>query len=270
MNKYVDIFVDVMNKTSELIGMNDSVWVNPSGLKCNKGYSRSSCYDLAILASTCYRKSPIIRSIWSNNIRSYTMNFKDRSNNIKSDVIESTFHYDLFDNKYPILGYKTGGGDGYHVLVAITTIHNKTVCCVVYGARTPDDRFSGMLELFDVLSSKCNDITLSTNAVCIDVMTNEIIFDKGCHEYIKPMSTTKMMTLFIALKYNKDLDTEVSVISDDVIGTYRTSGHYFNVGDVVSIRDLVYAALLPSSNQAANVLARITGMKISEGKLEQL
>jgi D-alanyl-D-alanine carboxypeptidase len=266
MNKYVDIFVDVMNKTSELIGMNDSVWVNPSGLKCNKGYSRSSCYDLAILASTCYRKSPIIRSIWSSNLRSYVMNFRDRSNNKISKTIESTFHYNVFDNKYPIFGYKTGGGDGYHVLVAITMIHNKTVCCVVYGTKTADERFDAMLELFDVVSRKRDDITLSTNAVCIDVMTNEIIFDKGCHEYIKPMSTTKMMTLFIAMRYNKDLDTEVSVISDDGIGTYRTSGHYFNVGDVVSIRDLVYAALLPSSNQAANILARITGMKIIECK----
>ena len=73
------------------------------------------------------------------------------------------------------------------------------------------------------------------------------------------MSTTKLLTLITAFKYIKNIQQVVTFIEDDLIGTENTSGCYFHPEDTISINELIYAMLLPSSNQAANIIARVAG-----------
>ena len=49
-------------------------------------------------------------------------------------------------------------------------------------------------------------------------------------------------------------------------GTEGTSGNVFKEWEKVSLEDVMYAALLPSSNQAANAIARVIGNKILTAK----
>ena len=70
------------------------------------------------------------------------------------------------------------------------------------------------------------------------------------------------MTIITALDYIYDIHVPVIIKPLDVEGTQGTSGSIFSVGDIVSLEDLMYAAMLPSSNQAANAIARYTGQKI--------
>ena len=73
------------------------------------------------------------------------------------------------------------------------------------------------------------------------------------------MSTTKILTALTFLDYVKDLSVCTTITAKDVENTTGTSGAIFSVGDVVTLSDLMFAAMLPSSNQAANALARVAG-----------
>ena len=67
------------------------------------------------------------------------------------------------------------------------------------------------------------------------------------------------MTSIVFLDYLESLNACTSITARDIQGTTGTSGSIFSVGDTVSSKDLMYAAMLPSSNQAANALSRIAG-----------
>jgi len=75
----------------------------------------------------------------------------------------------------------------------------------------------------------------------------------------RPASLTKIMSLITAYDYINDESELVTIDASDIIGG---SGANISAGDVVSIRDLIYDMLLPSSNNAATALARVVGQKI--------
>lgn len=101
-------------------------------------------------------------------------------------------------------------------------------------------------------------LTQSVNAgaaVCIDADTGAVLYGKNMNEQKFPASITKVMTAIIVLE-NCDLDEEV-VFSETALNnlepgavTARTS-----VGDVLTVRDCLYALLYRSANEVANALA---------------
>lgn len=92
-------------------------------------------------------------------------------------------------------------------------------------------------------------------AVCIDADTGAVLYGKNMNVQKFPASITKVMTAIIVLE-NCDLDEEV-VFSEKALNnlepgavTARTS-----VGDVLTVRDCMYALLYRSANEVANALA---------------
>lgn len=80
------------------------------------------------------------------------------------------------------------------------------------------------------------------------------------------MSMIKLLTAIITLDYMKDLDVFLTVTKEDRDSAGSNSSAY-NVlpeGCRITIRDLIYAALLPSSNVACYVLARYVGQFLLE------
>lgn len=85
--------------------------------------------------------------------------------------------------------------------------------------------------------------------------TKEVLYAKNIHERLYPASTTKIMTALVALE-NGDLDAQATVSQDAV--TFHESGvstAKLKAGDVLTLRQLLYALLLASANDAANVIA---------------
>ena len=85
--------------------------------------------------------------------------------------------------------------------------------------------------------------------------TKEVLYAKNIYERLYPASTTKLMTALVALK-NGDLDAQTTVSQESV--TFHESGvstAKLKAGDVLTLRQLLYALLLPSANDAANVIA---------------
>lgn len=85
--------------------------------------------------------------------------------------------------------------------------------------------------------------------------TREVLYAKNIHDRLYPASTTKIMTALVALE-NGDLDAQATVSQEAI--TFHESGvstAKLKAGDVLTFRQLLYALLLVSANDAANVIA---------------
>ena len=93
------------------------------------------------------------------------------------------------------------------------------------------------------------------SAILIDNDTGKVLYEKSANEKREPASTTKIMTALLTLE-NCDLNDIATVTSEAI--TSVPSGYstdLLKMGEELTIKDLLYALLLPSSNEAANVLA---------------
>lgn len=85
--------------------------------------------------------------------------------------------------------------------------------------------------------------------------TREILYAKNVHERLYPASTTKIMTALVALKHG-DLEAKTTVSKEAI--TFNESGvstAKLKEGDSLTFRQLLYALLVVSANDAANVIA---------------
>ena len=100
--------------------------------------------------------------------------------------------------------------------------------------------------------------SLSINAPCallIEKETGDVLYNKNSTQKMYPASTVKIMTAILTLEQFSltDIVTVNQSALDKVPSGYSTS--QILVGENLTIQDLLYALLLPSGNDAANVLA---------------
>lgn len=96
-----------------------------------------------------------------------------------------------------------------------------------------------------------------TSYCVYDKTTGEIILSKVCHNRIFPASMTKIMTAqlgFDYLDYGEDSYLTVSQNAIDNVSSDSTL-MYISVGERVKVSELFYGMMLPSGNDAANVVA---------------
>ncbi|MBS6395541.1 MAG: D-alanyl-D-alanine carboxypeptidase [Clostridiales bacterium] len=102
--------------------------------------------------------------------------------------------------------------------------------------------------------------TAEALAACFfNLDTQEILYAKNVYDRLYPASTTKIMTALIALEKG-DLDAQMTVSKEAI--TFSESGVstvHLKEGDVLTLRQLLYALLLSSANDAANVIAEHVG-----------
>ncbi len=102
--------------------------------------------------------------------------------------------------------------------------------------------------------------TEAQNVLLMSTETGAVIFEKAADERIHPASTTKIMTLVVALENCKDLQAEVTAsehYDDDLV--IGSSGITVKEGEVFTVEQLLYAVAIASANDAANVLAEHIG-----------
>jgi D-alanyl-D-alanine carboxypeptidase (penicillin-binding protein 5/6) len=101
------------------------------------------------------------------------------------------------------------------------------------------------------------DLILSKYAILVDVSTNEIIAQRNADSQLYPASMSKIMTLIVAMEHISDYDTTFTMTSD-IIDPLKSEGAAlagFSDGEVVTVRDLLYACALPSGAEATTALA---------------
>lgn len=100
------------------------------------------------------------------------------------------------------------------------------------------------------------DLFTATYAGLFNETDKEVYYIKNGFEKLYPASLTKCMTALLALEHYQDLDTKVLVTAESQEGlTEDASLANLKVGATYSARDLIYALLVPSGNDAANALA---------------
>ncbi len=105
----------------------------------------------------------------------------------------------------------------------------------------------------DVLDIKIT----SKSALAIDSETGKILYQKNSQERLPIASITKLMTALVFLDHNPGWQKEFATIAQD-----RRNGGiiHLNTGEILTIRNLFYTALVASDNDAAIALARSTGL----------
>lgn len=105
-------------------------------------------------------------------------------------------------------------------------------------------------------------------AYCVD--TGDVIMDKNAGERTAMASLTKIMTALVTVETCADLDAEITVSEQAIAATPALSSTAdLVVGERMTVRDMLYCMMLPSGNDAANVLAEHCGGSI-EAFVEQM
>jgi len=104
-------------------------------------------------------------------------------------------------------------------------------------------------------------MTGSRAAVIMDASTGEILFEKNAGSPRPIASLTKLMTNTVFLETDPDLDREVTISRDDILGSGHTQ---LRAGEVVTIRQLLYHSLMSSDNAATKALVHNSGIPPDE------
>lgn len=106
-------------------------------------------------------------------------------------------------------------------------------------------------------------------AIVIDAATGQVLYEKNSQDKKYPASITKIITTIIALEHNVDFNEFITISENAVWDVERDSTLIgLDVGEKVTVGDLVYATMVKSANECAYALAEhVAGDKVSFAKL---
>ena len=123
----------------------------------------------------------------------------------------------------------------------------------------PEPEQPALTEAQATEATKTLDLELySSSAVLVDVQSGTVLAEKGMDEKIYPASMTKVMTLLVAAENLPDLDAAFTMTQAIIDPIYLAGASMagFVDGETVTMRDLLYGAVLPSGAEATEALAQ--------------
>ncbi|WP_326909425.1 D-alanyl-D-alanine carboxypeptidase family protein [Sedimentibacter sp. MB31-C6] len=122
--------------------------------------------------------------------------------------------------------------------------------------------FSIIILNINLVQAQTKPSLLSESAILIDSNSGTILLEKNPNKKMHPASLTKIMTAIIAIE-SGDL-SDVIKVDDDT--PYEIYGSHIALepGEILTLKDLLYALMLPSANDAAAVIAKHYGGSIEE------
>lgn len=273
------VFIEEMNKKARLLGMNQTQFKNVQGFKMDGHTSTSR--DFLKLGFHAMGHNELLK-VWGT--KRYDITF--RGQNARVETILTTVKNSFFEEKYDILGGKTGtiGKDILNVIALTKKKNGELHLSVVMGASGETgetDRFEAIHQLITLSNEKSgvtseNDKLKLFKAISgssLRVPSENPLYFTNCmplstfsineKKRIAPASLTKLMTALVVIENIKDLNELVTVTASDISGG---SGPLMYSGDQLSIKDILYLLMMPSSNTAAKCISRIMGHKIIQAR----
>ena len=106
--------------------------------------------------------------------------------------------------------------------------------------------------------------TASQTSVVIDAATGQVLVEKGMDQMMYPASITKIMTVLLALE-NSDPDKIHTMSYEATHSIDPNSTHIaLTEGEQLTLRDLMYATMVASANDAANGIAECVAGSIDQ------
>ena len=93
-----------------------------------------------------------------------------------------------------------------------------------------------------------------SSAILIEADTGEVIFEKNADARIYPASTTKILTAYLGIMLN-DPNRQVTVSASAMDIASDSSTIPLSYGETLRFEDVIYATMLRSGNEGANVIA---------------
>ena len=93
----------------------------------------------------------------------------------------------------------------------------------------------------------------SEAAVVLDTKKGEVLFEKNIETELPIASLTKLMSALVFLENNPNLYNTITITTADTRGSGRSP---LRAGETFTLRDLMHASLMSSSNRATRALAR--------------
>lgn len=109
--------------------------------------------------------------------------------------------------------------------------------------------------LFFIIVPKITYAKESTSTIVMDYNSGRILYENNAYDQKLIASITKVMTCIIVLE-NNDLNTSIEV-GEEILQSYGTN-IYIEVGEIITIKDLLFGLMLRSGNDAAITLATNT------------
>ena len=134
-------------------------------------------------------------------------------------------------------------------LLAAMLIVALSVLCAVPALAAPEDYNKNMPQ---VLSG---DLLYGEAAILIDGESGEVLLSKNAKTRMYPASTTKIMTLMLALESGIDMDTRIFIPEQAAQISADSSLVPVFPGDEMTFRDLLYGFMMRSGNDGANAVA---------------
>lgn len=104
----------------------------------------------------------------------------------------------------------------------------------------------------------------AASAILIEANSGQVIFEKNADQVMYPASTTKILTTLLALEFG-DLE-QICTVSEEAITFYEddVTTADLRAGEEMPLRDLLYATMVKSANDAANVVAEAISGNMNE------
>jgi len=99
------------------------------------------------------------------------------------------------------------------------------------------------------------------NAILLDPLTGEVLFEKNASRSVPIASLSKLMTALVFLEQKPDLDKEVTVNAQELAGAGHTQ---LRRGEIVPLGELLHMSLMCSDNCATRVIALESGLAPDE------
>lgn len=116
--------------------------------------------------------------------------------------------------------------------------------------------------LLSILPFHIHAISVSSECIVVmDTTTNKVLYSQNADKQRLIASITKIMTAIIAIESNKLDDI---VVVDEIINSAIGSNIYIEIGEEITIRDLLYGLMLRSGNDAALVIAQHIGGTVED------
>lgn len=122
-----------------------------------------------------------------------------------------------------------------------------------------DDSFVNLNLLPEIPAAPVFPLAIESRSYVVwDVEDEKLLYEAASEDSRDPASMTKVMTALLVLRSETSLDTTVTLTDEDFAGLYEINASVagFKPGETVTIRDLLYGAMLPSGSEAAIALAR--------------
>lgn len=272
VNKISDIeaealFIAEMNKKVTQLGSTTSKFLNSHGLTELGQLCTAYDFNLFTLHASTYKE---IANIWGQ--KNYTL--KVLGNNSRDITMTTTVTSPSLENYYTIIGGKTGTMGIVRNLTAMIKDNNNYYIATIMRAQ--EDRFNDLKLALDEAIKKENGnpynnsigdsntsfsivkYPLISPSILTAVKPSILLSNKETTKQ-NPASMTKLVTSMVMLDNMTNMNQVITIQESDLVSG---SGIPLQVGDKLTLRDSLYAMLLPSSNITAKAVARTIGHEI--------